>query len=237
MDESTNGVFVNDERVEGTRLLARGDVIRVGTEEFRFYADVAAVIAPSAPAPPPAAAARPAPLPLSEEPTTLPTQEPKAVARPPRPVLAELEFLNEGLTKGLRIEIYEALAHIGRGEHNDVLLANDSVSDSHAKLQRREDGWYLVDAGSTNGTFVGGVRLTGERRLEGRPNAVRRRARCGFSRRPAPPAAVAGHPACRNGFPASGSSATGRPGTGVPRWVWIVVALVVVAGAVYFLKA
>ncbi|MGH7667851.1 MAG: FHA domain-containing protein, partial [Gemmatimonadaceae bacterium] len=34
-DESTNGVLVNGERVEGTRLLARSDVIRVGTEEFR----------------------------------------------------------------------------------------------------------------------------------------------------------------------------------------------------------
>lgn len=40
-DLSTNGVLVNGERVAQTRLLARADVIRVGTEEFRFYADVA----------------------------------------------------------------------------------------------------------------------------------------------------------------------------------------------------
>ncbi|HWP38464.1 MAG TPA: FHA domain-containing protein, partial [Gemmatimonadales bacterium] len=46
VDSSTNGTFVNGERVEGQRLLARADVIRAGSDEFRFYADVA-------PAPPP----------------------------------------------------------------------------------------------------------------------------------------------------------------------------------------
>ena len=40
-DLSTNGVLVNGERVAKTRVLGRGDVIRIGEEEFRFYADVA----------------------------------------------------------------------------------------------------------------------------------------------------------------------------------------------------
>src|SRR6266513_1183514 len=39
VDSSTNGSFVNDERVEGQRLLARGDVLKLGDEQFRFYAD------------------------------------------------------------------------------------------------------------------------------------------------------------------------------------------------------
>ena len=39
-DFSANGVFVNGEHVEHVQLLSRADVIRVGTEEFRFYADV-----------------------------------------------------------------------------------------------------------------------------------------------------------------------------------------------------
>ena len=39
VDSSTNGVFVNEERVQGQRLLARADVIRIGDESFRFYAD------------------------------------------------------------------------------------------------------------------------------------------------------------------------------------------------------
>ena len=39
-DLSTNGVLVNGTRVSGSQLLARADVLRVGSEEFRFYADV-----------------------------------------------------------------------------------------------------------------------------------------------------------------------------------------------------
>jgi hypothetical protein len=41
-DHSTNGIWVNGTRVQGSQLLARADVVRVGSEEFRFYADVAA---------------------------------------------------------------------------------------------------------------------------------------------------------------------------------------------------
>jgi len=87
-----------------------------------------------------------------------------------RPILAVLEVTNEGITKGRIYEVRMPLSHIGRGSHNDVMIADDSVSDTHAKLQRRDDGWYVVDAGSTNGTYVGGSRITGERRLEGSPD-------------------------------------------------------------------
>jgi predicted component of type VI protein secretion system len=76
-----------------------------------------------------------------------------------RPVLATLEVINEGPTKGTRFDIVSPLTHVGRGPHNDVVIADDSVSDSHAKIQRREDGWVVVDMDSTNGTYVGGDRV------------------------------------------------------------------------------
>src|SRR5229473_5901879 len=57
VDSSTNGTFVNEERVEGQRILARTDVIRLGDEQFRFYADAAPATA--APPPPLGPAARP----------------------------------------------------------------------------------------------------------------------------------------------------------------------------------
>jgi pSer/pThr/pTyr-binding forkhead associated (FHA) protein len=67
VDSSTNGTFVNAERVEAQRVLARADVIRIGDHEFRFYADrvpdvQSLVNAPpmQPPAPAPAAAAPPA---------------------------------------------------------------------------------------------------------------------------------------------------------------------------------
>jgi hypothetical protein len=56
---------------------------------------------------------------------------------------------------------------IGRRPANDVALAWDSeVSRSHAALELAGDEWALVDDGlSHNGTYVGGERITGRRRL------------------------------------------------------------------------
>ena len=104
-DHSTNGVWVNGNRVQGSQVLSRADVVRVGSEEFRFYADVAPIAAkptpaaatpaappaaPAASAPPvaPAPAAHPAPaapaLPsASQSPVpTPPRAEPPAAAAP-----------------------------------------------------------------------------------------------------------------------------------------------------------
>src|SRR6266702_4854835 len=59
VDSSTNGTFVNEVRIEGQRLLARADVIRIGDENFRFYADASSQAAPN-PNPGPTAPAPPA---------------------------------------------------------------------------------------------------------------------------------------------------------------------------------
>jgi pSer/pThr/pTyr-binding forkhead associated (FHA) protein len=72
--------------------------------------------------------------------------------------------------KGTIMDVRSPLAHVGRGAHNDIVVSDDSISDSHAKLQRREDGWYVVDMGSTNGTYVGGRRIEGEAALVGAPD-------------------------------------------------------------------
>ena len=63
-DLSTNGVLVNGERVSQSRVLNRSDVIRVGTEEFRFYADVARPVA-GAPIASATADAAPTPSPVA----------------------------------------------------------------------------------------------------------------------------------------------------------------------------
>ncbi len=56
---------------------------------------------------------------------------------------------------------------IGRRPGNDVSLDWDSeVSRAHAQLERAGEEWALVDDGlSHNGTYVGGSRVTGRRRL------------------------------------------------------------------------
>jgi pSer/pThr/pTyr-binding forkhead associated (FHA) protein len=55
---------------------------------------------------------------------------------------------------------------IGRGNNNDVPLADDEyASGRHARFEPRRDGVWIEDIGSTNGTFVNGIRLTRERKL------------------------------------------------------------------------
>jgi len=51
---------------------------------------------------------------------------------------------------------------IGRGKGCDVRLPDPSVSQRHASIRTDRGKQTLVDEGSTNGTFVGGVRLAPE---------------------------------------------------------------------------
>ena len=54
---------------------------------------------------------------------------------------------------------------IGRRPSNDVCIQDRSVSGKHAKLTVREDGTWLQDVGSTNGTWLDGDAVD-EQRLE-----------------------------------------------------------------------
>ncbi|MGJ3239008.1 MAG: FHA domain-containing protein [Anaerolineae bacterium] len=44
---------------------------------------------------------------------------------------------------------------VGRKDNNDLCLRNDTfVSRAHANLIWRDEGWWLEDKNSTNGTFI-----------------------------------------------------------------------------------
>lgn len=238
-DLSTNGVFVNGERVATARTLARGDVLRVGTEEFRFYADAPAPEAPPAQSATPAPATAPAPVATASAPATAGEGE------SPRPVLAAVEIMNEGPLKGTRFDIQVPLTHVGRGAHNDIVLADDSVSDSHAKIQKREGGWYVVDMGSTNGTYVGGQRITGEAALKGQSSVRFGKIRTTFTQA-AEPRDASGRTRVIAGLSVDQARKMSREvaateqresaRSGLPAWVWVLVLVLVAAGAFFILK-
>ena len=52
---------------------------------------------------------------------------------------------------------------LGREEGNSLVLQDASVSRRHARLERFEAGWLIRDLSSSNGTFVNGERVIGEK--------------------------------------------------------------------------
>jgi FHA domain-containing protein len=55
---------------------------------------------------------------------------------------------------------------IGRGSQNTIPLDDDEfASASHARIEPRQDGVWVEDAGSTNGTFLNGIKLSRPRKL------------------------------------------------------------------------
>ena len=54
----------------------------------------------------------------------------------------------------------EPQSSIGSNESNDVVVRDPTVSKRHAILNRRKRRWELVDANSSNGTFLGDTRIT-----------------------------------------------------------------------------
>jgi FHA domain len=70
------------------------------------------------------------------------------------------------LEEGERVELAHEALTIGRGPLNDLQLDQDDfASGKHALVDPRRDGVWVEDLGSTNGTFVNGVRLSSSRRL------------------------------------------------------------------------
>ena len=58
------------------------------------------------------------------------------------------------------LEITKDRAMVGREPGCDVVVSDGSVSRKHAMLELRPNGWFVVDQGSANGTFVDSQRIT-----------------------------------------------------------------------------
>jgi hypothetical protein len=68
--------------------------------------------------------------------------------------------------EGHALQLNAAPVTIGRSSQNDLGLDGDEFASArHARFEPRRDGVWLEDVGSTNGTYVNGVRLDAPRRL------------------------------------------------------------------------
>lgn len=159
-DESSNGTLVNGERVAGTHILEKGDVISLSGEELRF--ETAAPVGEAAPTSEHPSRAATAVLDVSRLRGELSAEELRAAQRPSP--TAKLEIVRGPFT-GATFHIARPVCAIGRSEGSDIRLRDESVSGSHATLLRKGDTWYVVDLRSVNGTFVNGSRVAGEREI------------------------------------------------------------------------
>jgi pSer/pThr/pTyr-binding forkhead associated (FHA) protein len=141
---STNGTFLNGEKVGMSAGLHNQDKIKVGKSTLLFSLSPEAFKAVEAGLVQPIAASAP-PVPGKVEP-------------PPRETKIYLDII-EGLDKDKNYEFTRENVVLGRGDAN-VVLKDSKVSRKHAEIELR--GGYtpiLRDLESSNGTFVNGRRV------------------------------------------------------------------------------
>jgi pSer/pThr/pTyr-binding forkhead associated (FHA) protein len=69
-------------------------------------------------------------------------------------------YVSAGSNAGERVDLDRAPILIGRGADAAIRLDDDYVSTRHARIAASGDQWFVEDLGSTNGTYVGTVRIT-----------------------------------------------------------------------------
>ena len=107
---------------------------------------------------------------LPQESMILAPQQAAAAGLIPQPAARELGRLVVVASPTFQDgEVFTLDSHpltVGRAVNNDVSMPDDEyASGRHARFEPRRDGIWVEDIGSTNGTFVNGIRLTRERRL------------------------------------------------------------------------
>lgn len=68
--------------------------------------------------------------------------------------------ITSGAKEGLELELGNQPLTIGRSGESGLVIRDDYTSTHHARLVLWSDEWVIQDLDSTNGTFLGGVRVT-----------------------------------------------------------------------------
>ncbi|KGN41650.1 FHA domain-containing protein FhaB/FipA [Knoellia aerolata] len=122
-------------------------------------------VTPRRPAPPRAATPRPAArgsnpaaVPAEQRPVPRPAAR-RFTTRSPDRDPSHLR-VTSGPLAGTSLPLREAGILIGRSPESALVLDDDFASGRHARIYKGPEGWVVEDLGSTNGTFIGPMRLS-----------------------------------------------------------------------------
>ena len=87
-------------------------------------------------------------------------KQPKQKAPPKRRGSPTQVVVTQGSNTGTTASLAQAPILIGRGNDAAIKLDDDYVSTRHARIAASGDQWFVEDLGSTNGTYIGTVRIT-----------------------------------------------------------------------------
>lgn len=101
--------------------------------------------------------ARGADAPVKERRGTKEPKPPRASKRRGSPTHVAV---TQGSNSGITVDLERAPILIGRGNDAAIRLDDDYVSTRHARIAASGETWFVEDLGSTNGTYIGNVRIT-----------------------------------------------------------------------------
>src|SRR5882762_7362626 len=64
------------------------------------------------------------------------------------------------------LELYKSVVTVGRGNANDLVLNDSSVSRFHAVIKVKDNSIRIADRGSTNGIILNGKKISRETELQ-----------------------------------------------------------------------
>jgi len=107
-----------------------------------------------------------APRSAARKPVPKPAPSPAAEPAPPKVTRASAKrvpttlTVTEGSLAGTTLTLMDSGVLLGRNPECTLVLDDDFASGRHARVFRRDGGWFVEDLGSTNGTFLGSNKLT-----------------------------------------------------------------------------
>ncbi|UCH92253.1 MAG: trypsin-like peptidase domain-containing protein, partial [Candidatus Aminicenantes bacterium] len=112
----------------------------------------------------PSAAAEPGLAPGKEPEVAAPPEDKTKIAEEEPTVMeGEIAGTLTVLVKGEEIGTFNITSTpliLGRAPQSDIVIKTETVSKNHLKILPKGDQFYIIDLGSTNGTFVNGEKIT-----------------------------------------------------------------------------